>query len=81
MENHTTQHNLKENEDFKCRGNWNKQSVTLKINYPHLTSEDVTFKSGQESQLISRLQNKLGKNRKEVIELLKANYRMTANSV
>ncbi|MCK7590596.1 hypothetical protein M0G43_08430 [Subsaxibacter sp. CAU 1640] len=79
MKNQTT--HITDHEDFKCRGNWNKQTVTLKINYPHLTQDDVRFKSGQESQLISRLENKLRKNRREVIDILKANYRITANSI
>lgn len=57
---------------FIIRGDWNKQSNALKINYPHLTNEDVYYEVGKESELFNRLERKLGKNRSEVIGILKS---------
>lgn len=62
-------------EIFKIKGDWNKQSNALKINYPKLTSEDLEYESGKETDLLKRLENRLGINRNEVIGLLKTNHK------
>lgn len=56
---------------FKIAGNWEAQSKQLKSKYPQLTDADLKFETGKESELISRLQSRLGKNRQEVIDILK----------
>lgn len=64
----------KSSELFKFNGDWDKQSKALKEKYPKLTTEDVKFESGKELELIKRLETKLGKNRNEVVGILKSNY-------
>lgn len=64
----------KTSELFKFSGDWDKQSKALKVKYPKLSSEDVKFESGKELDLIKRLETKLGKDRNEVVGILKSNY-------
>ena len=61
----------KTEETFKITGNWEAQSKQLKSKYPQLTDADLKFEVGKESELLSRLQSRLGKNRHEVIAILK----------
>ena len=63
---------------FTIQGNWEKQSKSLQEKYPKLTKEDVNFETGKEKDLFRRLESKLGKNRKEVIEILKTNQHVKA---
>ncbi len=58
---------------FKIKGDWNKQSNGLKINYPNLTNEDVKYEEGKEKDLFERIETRLSKNRNEVIGILIAN--------
>lgn len=59
---------------FTVRGNWEKQSDALKVKYPKLSPEDVKFEQGKESELIHRLETKLGKDQNEIVDILKTNY-------
>jgi uncharacterized protein YjbJ (UPF0337 family) len=61
----------KSTESFKVTGNWATKSQELKSQYSTLTDSDVKFETGKESELLGRLQTKLGKNREEVIALIK----------
>ncbi len=56
---------------FKVIGNWDTQSKALKTQFANLTDSDVKFETGKENELLSRLQNKLGKNREDVIAIIK----------
>lgn len=69
----------KTSEMYKVTGDWNKQSAALKTKYPKLTSEDVKFETGKESDLFKRLETKLGKKREEVVSILKSNHQALAN--
>ena len=60
---------------FTIKGDWGKQSETLKLKYPQLSNEDVKFEMGKEIDLIKRLETKLNKNRNQVIDILKSNYK------
>jgi len=73
METKNKEGEKKSSEIFKVRGDWEKQSQTLKDKYPKLTNEDVKFESGKESDLLKRLESKLQKSRTEVVGILKAN--------
>jgi len=64
----------KVSELFKVSGDWNKQSKALKTKFPKLTSEDVKFETGKESDLFKRMETRLNKSRNEVIGILKTNY-------
>lgn len=54
----------------KIRGNWNMIKGKLKEEYGQLTDDDLTYAEGQEEQLLGRLQQKLGKSKQEVKELI-----------
>ncbi len=68
------------NEQFQIKGDWKKESQALKTKYPTLTSEDVKFEPGKETDLIKRLETKLGKNQTEVINILKSNHESVAKA-
>jgi hypothetical protein len=60
---------------FKVKDDWNKQSNALKAKYPKLTSEDVKFETGKETDLFRRMESRLDKNRGEVVNILKTNQK------
>lgn len=55
--------------EFKIIGNWAKQSSELKDQFSALTDADLKFEPGKENELLTRVENRLDKNREEVIEL------------
>ncbi|MCO6480880.1 MAG: CsbD family protein [Phaeodactylibacter sp.] len=54
----------------KIRGNWNMIKGKLKEEYGQLTDDDLAYVEGQEDQLLGRLQQKLGKSKQEVKEMI-----------
>ena len=52
------------------RGDWKMMKGKLKQKYGQLTDDDLTFAEGKEEELFGRLQNKLGKKREEVEQIL-----------
>ncbi|MCB9266813.1 MAG: CsbD family protein [Lewinellaceae bacterium] len=54
----------------KIRGNWNMIKGKLKEEYGQLTDDDLAYAKGQEDQLLGRLQEKLGKSKQEVKEMI-----------
>ncbi|WP_222166895.1 hypothetical protein [Edaphocola aurantiacus] len=58
-------------EDFKIIGNWDKQSNALKEKFPQLTMADLKFEQGKESEMLTRVQDRLNKGREEVINIIK----------
>lgn len=81
METKNKEGEKKTSELFKFSGDWDKQSKALKVKYPKLSSEDVKFESGKELDLIKRLENKLHKDRNEVVGILKSNYKSIASAI
>ena len=61
----------KSTETFKIGPNWGNQSTQLKAQFSTLSESDLKFETGKESELLGRLQAKLGKNREEVIDIIK----------
>ncbi|MDR6567071.1 Uncharacterized conserved protein YjbJ, UPF0337 family [Chitinophaga ginsengisegetis] len=57
---------------LQIKGKWNELKGTLKQKYADLTDDDLLYEEGQEDKLIGKLQQKLGKSRDEVIDLLKS---------
>ena len=57
--------------DIKTNANWNVLKGTLKEKYSQLTDDDLMYIEGKEDQLIGKLQKILGKNRDEIIHMLK----------
>ncbi len=54
----------------KIKGDWNILKGKLKQQFGNLTDDDLTFVKGKEEELIGRLQNKIGKTKQEIRDLL-----------
>lgn len=50
---------------------WKKKKEVLKNRYTSLSDEDLTYEKGKEQQLINRIQQKLGKTKEEVKQIIK----------
>ena len=57
--------------DLEMKGNWNETKGKLKEKYAVLTDNDLAYEEGKEDQLIGNLQEKLGKSKKEVKDILR----------
>lgn len=55
---------------LSIKGNWNEVAGKLKQKYANLTDDDLLFKKGKEEELLGRLQNKLGKTKEEISNLI-----------
>lgn len=55
---------------IKIKGDWNILKGKLKQKFGNLTDDDLTFIKGKEEELIGRLQNKIGKTKQEIRDLL-----------
>lgn len=50
---------------------WSQKKEKLKKQYTTLSDDDLMYEKGEEEELISRIQRKLGKSKKEVKQLIK----------
>lgn len=57
--------------DLELKGNWNETKGKLKEKYAVLTDNDLAYEEGKEDQLVGQLQEKLGKSKKEVKDILR----------
>jgi len=57
---------------LRLRGDWNLLKDKLQQAYTHLTDDDLTYVEGKGHELVSRLQAKLGKRKRQIIKLLNA---------
>jgi uncharacterized protein YjbJ (UPF0337 family) len=64
--------NIKSTQLFAVTGDWTKQATSLKEKFSHLTDVDLRFEAGKDEQLLIRLQQRLKKNRDEVIALIRS---------
>jgi len=63
--------NLNESQEtFKITDNWEDRSKELKTQFAELTDVDLKCEKGEESELLSRLETKLGKTRDEVVKII-----------
>jgi uncharacterized protein YjbJ (UPF0337 family) len=53
----------------EIKGNWNELKGKLKQEYAELTDDDLMYEEGQDDELWGRLQQKLGKTKKEIMSL------------
>lgn len=58
-------------DDLRIKGNWNKIKGELKKKYGELTEDDLVYAEGEEDELIGRIQQKLGKAKNEVIDIIR----------
>jgi uncharacterized protein YjbJ (UPF0337 family) len=54
----------------EIKGNWNETKRKLKQKFVMLTDSDLLFVKGSQDEMFSRLQEKLGKTREEIIKLI-----------
>lgn len=55
---------------FEIKGNWNELKGKLKQKYGQLTDDDLAFTEGKEDELLGRLQQRLGKNKEQIREVI-----------
>lgn len=55
---------------LKIKGNWNQIKGKLKQKYGQLTDDDLVFTEGKEDELLGRLQERLGKNKEELLRII-----------
>ena len=54
----------------KIKGNWNQMKGKLKQEYGQLTDNDLAYEEGKEDELVGRLQERLGKTKSEVKDMI-----------
>lgn len=59
-------------EELEFKGNWNQVKGKLKEQYAILTDNDLAYEEGQEEQLLGHLQEKLGKSKEEVKDIIRS---------
>ncbi|WP_413998527.1 CsbD family protein [Flavobacterium sp. W1B] len=55
----------------EIKGNWDEQKAKLKQKFAALTENDQLFKEGKIEEIIRKLQIKLGKNKEELLKIIK----------
>jgi uncharacterized protein YjbJ (UPF0337 family) len=55
---------------LSMKGNWKEIAGKLKQEFANLTDDDVLFLEGKEEELMGRLQQKLGKTKEELRNLI-----------
>lgn len=63
--------NNNQNDLVITRDDWDRQALVLQSEFTQLRHEDLHFEVGKEDDLLRRLENRLNKNRDEVIALIK----------
>ncbi|MDG2433984.1 CsbD family protein [Flavobacterium sp.] len=53
----------------EIKGNWNELKGNLKQKFAELTDDDLLFEEGQDDEVWGKLQQKLGKTKKEILSL------------
>ncbi|KQX15836.1 CsbD family protein [Flavobacterium sp. Root420] len=54
----------------EIKGNWNELKGKLKQKYANLTDDDLMYAEGKEDEIYGRLQQKLGKTKEEVQQII-----------
>ena len=53
----------------EIKGNWNEMKGKIKQKFADLTDDDLLFEEGKEDEMWGKLQQKLGKTKKEIQSL------------
>jgi uncharacterized protein YjbJ (UPF0337 family) len=64
--------NFRTDQRLRLRDDWNLLKGKLQQTYNHLTDEDLSYVEGKGHELISRLQAKLGKRKRQIVKILNA---------
>jgi len=54
----------------EIKGNWNELKGKLKQKFAELTEDDLLYEEGKDDELWGRIQQKIGKTKKEIQSLL-----------
>lgn len=54
----------------ELKGHWNETKGKLKMKFAQLTDNDLLLADGKEDELVGRLQQKLGKTKEEIHQLI-----------
>ena len=54
---------------LEIKGNWNILKGKLKERFAKLTDDDLLYVQGKEEELLGRIQRRIGKTKREVLEL------------
>lgn len=57
--------------ELQIKGKWNEIKGKLKERFAVLTDNDLAYEEGKEEQLLGNLQEKLGKTKKEIKEIIR----------
>ncbi|MCO4294151.1 CsbD family protein [Solitalea sp. MAHUQ-68] len=57
---------------LELKGKWNEIKGKIKQSYAELTEDDLRYEEGKQDELLGRLQQKLGKNRDELVKWIKS---------
>ena len=52
------------------KGNWKRQKERLKQKFDSLTDDDLFFEAGEEEQMMKKLEQKLGKTKKKIQQII-----------
>ena len=52
------------------KGNWERQKERLKQKFDSLTDDDLFFEAGEEEEMMKKLEQKLGKTKKEIQQII-----------
>lgn len=55
---------------LKIKGSWNELTGKMKQQYAELTDNDLLYEEGKEEELLGKLQQKLGKTKDEIREII-----------
>lgn len=53
----------------ELKGNWNEFKGKLKQEYAELTDDDLTYEEGKDDEVWGKIQQKIGKTKKELLAL------------
>ncbi|TND01984.1 MAG: csbd family protein [Bacteroidetes bacterium] len=54
------------------KGNWNEQKGKLKAKFSTLTDSDLHYENGKKDEMLTKIQNKLGKTKEEFAAIVAA---------
>jgi uncharacterized protein YjbJ (UPF0337 family) len=53
----------------EIKGSWNELKGNLKQKFAELTDDDLLYEEGKEDEMLGKVQQKLGKTKKEIMSL------------
>jgi uncharacterized protein YjbJ (UPF0337 family) len=57
-------------DSLRIKGNWNEMKGKIKQQWGSLTDDDLTFKEGQEDEMLGKIQKRTGKTREEIVRYI-----------